>query len=901
MASPARTPAGPAEPDRRPPAAAPAVRLSPPPGVVPATLPVPVREAVIDAGGGAALAPEVSAALRHSLGVDPSPVRVHADSRAAAATTHLGVRAFTWGSHVYLGPGERADDLRLLAHEVVHAIQQSGGAAVQLFDGPHGALEAEAHSVASTVLAGGRAQVRGRTSGPVVQGLFDWARRAVSAVGSAIADAGAFLRDKVLGFVKDKAAALPGYDLLGFILGRDPVTQRPVQRTAVTLVGAVLGLIPGGHALFENLQKANVIQRAFDWLGAETAKLDLSWSSIRALFARAWDELSLSDLASPGSAWEKLKNIFGPPLRRLADFAVAAGRKVLEFVFEGALALAGSAGQQILAIFRRVGAVFSLIVDDPLKFLGNLLAAVKGGFGKFKDNILAHLRTGLFEWLLGSLEGVTMPGTWDFAGILQLVLQILGLTYTALRAVLVKLMGEPAVAAVEKVFDFLVVVVSKGLGAAWDKIKEFASDLADQVIGGIRDWVAKSVVGAAVTKLVTMFNPVGAIIQGIIAIYNTVMFFIERAKQIARLVNSVLDSVENIARGNLSGAIAYVERAMANTLPVILGFLARLLGLGNVTGYVRDIVTKIRATIANAVEKVGLWIKDKVKGLLPGKAGPEAQAPPATKSEAVRRKALAELTKDIGAGLSREQAGQAVRQVGARLRPEGLQRLEIGPPDSDGALTISAAASDFLPLAKLASREWTGGRRTVKLFSEIRFEEPVAMGPAELLPVDKEGRPLGPGETGVRTAGVILRQPRPDVLRTATWNTANADTHENVSHAEHHFISWLESQLPGLPRVRRIMLNLQPYSPCATCTEELVRVAGRMVAARGGPFGRGDATLTWAKPYPGIGDGINRTTAPGVNALIGAGWTVHAPPVGEGDPLRTVPIIIVPPDYRRPA
>jgi hypothetical protein len=547
------------------------------------------------------------------------------------------VRAFTWGSHVYLGPGERADDVGLLAHEVAHAIQQSGGAAVQLFDGPHGVLETEAHAAASTVLAGGRTQVRGRTSGPVVQGLFDWARKGLSAIGgaissaaSAVMDVGAALRDKLLGFVKDKAASLPGYDLLAFVLGRDPVTQQPVARTAVTLVRAVLGLVPGGQALFDNLQKANVIQRAFDWFAAETAKLGLTWSSIRALFARAWDELSLSDLASPSGAWEKLKNIFGPPLRRLADFAVAAGRKVLEFVFEGALALAGSAGQQILAIFRRAGAVFSLIVADPLKFLGNLLSAVKGGFGRFKDNILAHLRTGLFEWLLGSLEGVTLPKTWDFAGILHLVLEILGLTYTALRGVLVKLIGEPAVAAVEKAFDFLVLVITKGLGAAWDKIKEFATDLTDQVVGGIRDWVAKSVVGAAITKLVTMFNPVGAIIQGIITIYNTVMFFIERAKQIARLVNAVLDSVENIARGNLSAAIAYVERTMASTLPVILGFLGRLLGLGNVTKYVRDIITKIRTTIASALEKVGLWVKDKVKSLLAGKKAGQETMPPGT-------------------------------------------------------------------------------------------------------------------------------------------------------------------------------------------------------------------------------------------------------------------------------
>ena len=120
--------------------------------------------------------------------------------------------------------------------------------------------------------------------------------------------------------------------------------------------------------------------------------------------------------------------------------------------------------------------------------------------------------------------------------------------------------------------------------------------------------------GAAVTKLVTMFNPVGAIIQGIITIYNTIMFFIERAQQIARLVNSILDSIESIAKGATKTASDFVEKTLANTLPVIIAFLARWLGLGSVTEYIRDIIGKIRAAIAGALEKLGLWIADHVQG-----------------------------------------------------------------------------------------------------------------------------------------------------------------------------------------------------------------------------------------------------------------------------------------------
>src|SRR5262249_49353006 len=162
----------------------------------------------------------------------------------------------------------------------------------------------------------------------------------------------------------------------------------------------------------------------------------------------------------------------------------AAGRKVLEFVFEGALALAGGAGQRVLALFRRVQAVFTLIVNDPVRFLGNLVNAVKGGFQRFAANILTHLQTAIFNWLTGALGGaIGLPAQWNLAGIVDVILQILGLTYDRLRGRLVRLIGEPAVRAVETAFEFLKALVTGGLKAAWQKLLEFASGLVDTVIG----------------------------------------------------------------------------------------------------------------------------------------------------------------------------------------------------------------------------------------------------------------------------------------------------------------------------------------------------------------------------------------------------------------------------------
>jgi len=64
---------------------------------------------------------------------DFSRVRVHADQRAADAARGLAARAFTLGEHIVFGGNQYApsgaNGARLLAHELTHVVQQSGGGA----------------------------------------------------------------------------------------------------------------------------------------------------------------------------------------------------------------------------------------------------------------------------------------------------------------------------------------------------------------------------------------------------------------------------------------------------------------------------------------------------------------------------------------------------------------------------------------------------------------------------------------------------------------------------------------------------------------------------------------------------------------------------------------------------
>jgi hypothetical protein len=444
-----------------------------------------------------------------------------------------------------------------------------------------------------------------------------------------------FIKHAVLGKLSEWARRMPGYGLLKFILGKDPFTDEPVPRTARNFVRAVLDLVPGGDEIFANLEKSKTIERTVEWLEREVAKLDLSWEKIKALFRRAWDVLSVTDLLNPLGIIDKIREIFEAPARRVVNFAGAVGKKVLEFIFEGFMALAGPIGEQIVRIFRKIGDAFHKIISDPIGFVGNLVQAVKRGFDQFSKNILEHLKAGLIGWLVGALEGagLTLPEKWDLMGILSLVLQILGITYAKMRAKMVALIGEPRVAMIERVFEFIKLIVSKGLAAAWEKIVEAIGSFWDLVIGGIREWAVTKIVTAAVTKLVSMLNPVGALIQAIITIYNTIAFFVERIKQILALVEAIVDSIANIAAGKLADAANYVERTMARTIPVILGFLARFIGLGDVSGAIKKVITAIQAKVDQAIEKVIAWVVEKAKALF-GIGDKEAAAAPGSVPEA---------------------------------------------------------------------------------------------------------------------------------------------------------------------------------------------------------------------------------------------------------------------------
>lgn len=260
----------------------------------------------------------------------------------------------------------------------------------------------------------------------------------------------------------------------------------------------------------------------------------------------------------------------------------------------------------LLGVLSRAAGAIGKIIKDPIGFLGKLIRAVKGGVQNFAANIAGHLKKGLQAWLFGSLAsaGVEVPDTLDLKGVIKLVLSVLGLTWSRIRSRIVARIGEKAMAAVEKGVDVFQTLVSQGVGGLWTFLVDKLSGLKDTVMDAIHDFVSVKVIKAGVVWLISALNPAAAFIKACKMIYDVVMFFVQKGSQIKEFVDSVLDSIESIVGGGVGAVAKHIENTLAKILPLLIGFLASLLGLGGISGKIQEILKKVQKPVEKAVDFV---------------------------------------------------------------------------------------------------------------------------------------------------------------------------------------------------------------------------------------------------------------------------------------------------------
>ncbi len=90
------------------------------------TMQAAAHQAIHSKGPGESLRPNTQRALESSMRVDLSDVRVHQHPGSQTAAKQLKARAFTHKKDIWLGAGESQNDLKLMAHESTHVLQQDG-------------------------------------------------------------------------------------------------------------------------------------------------------------------------------------------------------------------------------------------------------------------------------------------------------------------------------------------------------------------------------------------------------------------------------------------------------------------------------------------------------------------------------------------------------------------------------------------------------------------------------------------------------------------------------------------------------------------------------------------------------------------------------------------------------
>jgi hypothetical protein len=281
-------------------------------------------------------------------------------------------------------------------------------------------------------------------------------------------------------------------------------------------------------------------------------------------------------------------------------------QKAIDFV-AGVAKTIGDLGKMLAQVLARAIGVLPQILDNPIGFFSNLAKGIKQGFQNFMQNIVGqHLMKGLIGWLSGKVAsaGVQMPESLDAKGVFTMATQIMGLTYENVRERAAKRLGDKKVSHMESSFEMFIVLKNQGIAGLWQFVQDTVGDLNQRVMEPVKNYIIESVIKAGITWIFSLLTPASAFIKACQAIYELVMFFVERASQVVDLVNAVLDSIVAIANGAIGEAAKKIEDSLVKALPLVIDLLARVLGLGGLSQKVQGMITKVRGPIDKAIDKV---------------------------------------------------------------------------------------------------------------------------------------------------------------------------------------------------------------------------------------------------------------------------------------------------------
>jgi|GEM_PF-2842193 len=604
-------------------------------------------------GQGQVLPKKTRTFMERRFGADFSGVRIHHGPEAVQLSRQFNAQAFTHGQDIYFNQGyyqpETTAGRRLLAHELTHTLQQ--GAAV-------------------------RKKSISRTQPRVQRFLGKLILRGINALLEAI---------------------VPGYSLLNVLLGRNLVTGDKVPRTGINLIKGFMQLLPlVGTYLFGQLKETGTLPAAGKWVEKQVKKIGLNFNALVADFKTAWDKLSIWNSRETNA--NIIKRYVTPHIVKLRRFGSVMWEKIRELIFEVLILKFG--GRAVLKQLKANRAAFLRLVKKPMLIINWMLSAVRKGFEQFRKNFWTHFKNAVIEWLFGELAttGIQLPQQFDVKGLFYLLAQIFGLTYPQIKARVVERLGPKGAAIferIEQVVGWVKRLITEGPMALWAQLQEQLANLPSMILPPIISYVSMTLVKKATVKIMSMLNPAGAIIQAVIMIYKTVMFFINNWEKIKAIVTGIFSAIRMVAFGKLGPAANFIERVLAQGMKLLIRFLAALIGLGGIGKKVKDILNRVASPVIKARNNLIDFLINKGRQIL-GRGSTKKAAKPKEEDmkEATPEERKKAAKQDMEAFMARGgvTGGQIVGQFSTLKQKYKLSNIRLDMTPEKGARILYFAS-----------------------------------------------------------------------------------------------------------------------------------------------------------------------------------------------------------------
>ncbi|WHX16730.1 hypothetical protein QFW82_06630 [Streptomyces malaysiensis subsp. malaysiensis] len=367
----------------------------------------------------------------------------------------------------------------------------------------------------------------------------------------------------------------------------------------------------------------------------------------------------------------------------------------------------------LMGILAKAASAIMKIIKDPIGFLGNLVRSVGAGLQQFMSNIGTHLQTGLVSWLLGTSvkAGIEIPAKFDLKGIIQLIASLLGLTWANIRARITrKGVPDQAMSKAEQSVPVAKALATEGPAGAAKEITAETGDLKSTILEELKSYLIPTVIIAGITWILSLLNPASAFVRAAKAIIDIVSFVVNQGAQIVDFVNAVLDAVIAIANGGAAGVPKTIETALAASIPLLIGLLASLLGIGGLANKIKQVFQKVSRPVNRAIDKIvtkiaqaakKLWSKVKNRnkeneGKIEGGGSKSAQS----RHEDIFNQTKKDINSRFGKPIAATELRQVVDQVLAKNRSIGLKDLVFKPSGQSGAFALIAKVN---PLRRITS------------------------------------------------------------------------------------------------------------------------------------------------------------------------------------------------------